>query len=141
MRLVRATTAQPVVTPAAAPPYLELILSGGDVCRPVAPPGSPGAPVPVEPPPNATTTPSTTTVASSTSTTGPRSTTTTTVPATTTTTVAPAPSAATAPGAAYFCASGASVMGQPSTAAAAWTVTINQPGAPTRTLTVATAWS
>jgi hypothetical protein len=138
VRLVRATTAQPIVAPAAAPPYLELILSGGDVCRPVAPPGSPGPPTPTQAAP--TDTPTTTTTAPSVGS-APGTTTTTSAAATTTTTTTTAVPAPTAPGATYFCASGASVVGQPNTATAAWTVTINQPGAPTRTLTVATAWN
>jgi hypothetical protein len=142
VRLVRATTPQPQTPPAPGPPFLALVLSGGDVCTPVAPPGA--APPPTTTAASTTTTTSTA-AAATTSTTGPaRSTTTSTATSTTTsttsstsapTTTATAPATpATTP--AYRCASGASVRAQPTTSSAAWTVPISQPGAPDRTVTV-----
>jgi hypothetical protein len=147
VHLVRATTPQPQTPPAPGPPFLALVLSGGDVCTPVAPPGAA--------PPPTTTAPSTTTSTAGSTTTSPdpaRGTTTTTTastttPATSTTsTTAPITATSTAPAApaptpAYRCASGASVLAQPATSSAAWTVPISQPGAPDRTVTVTVAYS
>jgi membrane-bound lytic murein transglycosylase B len=134
VRLVRATTPQPATPPAPGPPFLALVLSGGDLCLPVAPPGAPAPPTPASTtttiesgptaPPTSSTSASTTTA----------STTSTTVASTTTT--APA-----GPAPAYRCDSGASVLTQPNTATAAWTVPIVQAGAPNRTVTVTVAWS
>jgi hypothetical protein len=143
VRLVRATTPQPQTSPAPGPPFLALVLSGGDVCAPVAPPGA-------APPPTTTAASTTTsTPTATTSTTSPaRSTTTSTATSTTTSTTTPPtsttapPPTATAPATpAYRCASGASILAQPTTSNAAWTVPISQPGAPNRTVTVTVAYS
>jgi membrane-bound lytic murein transglycosylase B len=137
VRLVRATTPLPQTAPGAAPPFLALVLSGGDVCLPAAPPGAPAPPAP----PTTTTTAGPGTTTPTTSTTSPptttSSTTSTTIARTTTTTAA----APAGPAPAYRCASGASVLAQPNTSTAAWTVPIVQPGAPNRTVTVTVAWS
>jgi hypothetical protein len=142
VRLVRATTPQPHAEAAPGPPFLAVVLSGGDVCTPVAPPGA-------APPPTTTTTtaavgtPTTSTAATST-TTASSTTATTTVPTTTTiATTAPTapPDDATAAVPAYRCTSGVAVLAQPNTSASAWTVPIAQPSAPNRTVTVTAAWS
>jgi len=152
VRLVRATTAQPQTPPAPGPPFLALVLSGGDVCTPVAPPGAAPAPTTTA----ATTTTSTTAAATTSSTSPGQSTTSSTAASTTTTTTATtttpttsntAPmttaTAAAAPAAtpAYRCASGAAVLAQPATSSAAWTVPISQPGAPDRTVNVTVAYT
>jgi hypothetical protein len=168
VRLLRATAPQVATAASPAPPYLSLVLSGGDTCLPVAPDGAPGPPTaPVQPaafasftalePTTATgattTTPATTTTStttSSTSTTVPATststtstTTATTAPATTTTTspTSTTPPTPAAPGATYRCASGVSILGQPDASTPAWTVLIAQAGAPNRPVTVATAWA
>ncbi len=132
VRLVRATTPQPQTAPGAGPPFLALVLSGGDLCRPVAPPGATPSPTP------ATTTTAAATGATSTAPPGTASTTSTTVASTTTTATGSAPAERTP---AYRCSSGASVLAQPDTSTPAWTVPIAQPGAPDRTVTVTVAWS
>jgi hypothetical protein len=118
VRLLRATTPQTPGPTMPAPPYVALVLSGGDVCLPAAPAGAPGAPVD----PTASTT------------------TTTTAPTETTTTTPPAPALATTP-VAYRCASGLSVRGQPDTSGTTWQARVVQPGAPERALPVTTAWT
>jgi membrane-bound lytic murein transglycosylase B len=123
VRLVRATAPPNPGPPAAAPMYVALVLSGGDLCLPSAPPGAPGPPVdPAAPPPSTSTAPPDTTTA----------------PPATTTTAAPTPATATI---SYRCASGLSVLGQPDTTGPAWQVTVTQPGAPERALAVAAAWT
>jgi membrane-bound lytic murein transglycosylase B len=124
-RLVRATTAQVPGATMPAPPYVALVLVGGDLCLPTAPAGAPGPPVDPAAPPTTTT--------------APADTTTTTTPTTTTppTTAAPAPTTPVA----YHCASGLSVLGQPDISSPTWQATVSQPGAPDRKLAVATAWS
>ncbi|HKA04729.1 MAG TPA: lytic transglycosylase domain-containing protein, partial [Acidimicrobiales bacterium] len=169
VRLVRAPTPPPQTPTAPAPPFVALVLSGGDLCLPVAPPGTTTPPTPIAPgasttapvtpttPPAAPTNPPAPTTTASTT---PRSTSatsgSTTAPPTTTTSTTAAPTtAAGATGAtaaeatvmaadvtpAYACASGVSVTAQPNTSTPAWTVPIMQPGAPNRTVTVAAAWS
>ena len=123
VRLVRATTAQDPGPSAPAPPYVALVLAGGDLCRPVAPAGAPGPPVDrIAPPPTTTTTEPvpTTTVAP------------TTTAAPTTTPAAPVT---------YRCASGLTVLGAPDTTTATWQVTVAQPGVPERALPVIAAWT
>ena len=100
-------------------PFVALVLTGGDLCLPAAPPGAPGPPVDPNAPPTTTTTAPTTTAPAASA--PAPSTTTTTAPAPTTTaptatTAAPAPPAAPVT---YRCASGLGVVGQPDTAAAA----------------------
>ena len=144
VHLVRATTAQVQTAPAPGPPFLALVLSGGDVCTPVAPPGA--APPPTAPPTTAPPTPAaapgTTTTSTAPSTSSTTSTTTQTAAATTTSTstTTTMPIAAAGPAPAYRCASGAAVTAQPTTSSAAWTVPITQPGAPDRTVTVTVAF-
>jgi membrane-bound lytic murein transglycosylase B len=118
VRLVRSTTPQAPGPTMPAPPYLALVLSGGDVCLPVAPPGAPEPPVDPAAPPTTTTAPPQTTA-----------------PATTT-----PPTTVAAP-ASYHCASGLNVLGQPDTSSATWQATVSQPGAPNRALAVVTAWT
>jgi len=141
VRLVRATSPQNPGSVTAGAPYVALVLTGGDLCLPAAPPGAPGPPVdPNAPPPTTTTAPATTTpptTAPPASITAPPAST--TVPATTTT--GPAPTAAPAPPVTYRCASGVGVVGQPDPSAPAWAVTVTRPGAPQRALAVVAAWT
>jgi membrane-bound lytic murein transglycosylase B len=158
VRLMRATAPQPQAATAAAPPFVALVLSGGDLCLPVAPPGTPTPPTttpPTTPAPTTAPAPtapastSTTPKSTSSSTRAPTTTTTTTsttvAPTTTTTATADLTAAQAAPTAdvvpVYSCASGASVTAQPNTSTSAWTVPIVQPGAPSRTVTVTAAWN
>jgi membrane-bound lytic murein transglycosylase B len=146
VRLVRATMPQPQTPSAPGPPFLALVLSGGDVCAPVAPPGA-AAP----PPTTATSTTTSTGATPTTSSPSPARSTTSTTPSTTTassttpttapTTTTSSPPAGPSTTPAYRCASGASVLAQPSTSSAAWTVPISQPGAPDRTVTLTVAYS
>jgi membrane-bound lytic murein transglycosylase B len=143
VRLVRATTPQAQAPPAPGPPFLALVLSGGDVCTPVAPPGA-------APPPPTIAVSTTTSAAASTGSSvspAPSTTTTSTTSASTPTTATTAATTTTStalaePGTtpAYRCASGASVRAQPATSNSAWTVPISQPGAPDRRVTVTVAY-
>jgi membrane-bound lytic murein transglycosylase B len=146
VRLLRATTPQQPGATMPAPPYLGLVLTGGDLCLPTAPPGAPGDPAAAAPPSSgapSTAAPSTTTTTAAAPTSSSVRTapsTTTTEPPTTTTappTSAPAPTTA----ASYHCASGVSVVGQPDTSGPTWQARVSQPGAPDRALAVAIAWT
>ena len=120
VRLLRATTPQAPGATMPAPPYVALVLSGGDVCLPAAPAGAPGPPVDPTAPTTTTTTAPTETG--------------TTTPPTTTATAAASPVA-------YRCASGLSVLGQPDASGTTWQARVAQPGAPERALPVTTAWT
>jgi hypothetical protein len=124
VRLLRATTAQTPGPTMPAPPYIGLVLTGGDVCLPSAPAGAPAAPVDPAAPASTTTT----------------STPPTTAPASPVTTAPPA-TAPAAPTSTYHCASGLVVLGQPDTSAPTWQARVSQPGAPERSLAVTTAWT
>ena len=145
VRLVRATSPQNPGAVTADAPFVALVLTGGDLCLPAAPPGAPGPPVDPNAPPTTTTTPPTTTAPTTTAPTPTAPATSAPAPSTTTTT-APAPTTTVAPAqpaapVTYRCASGLGVVGQPDTTAPAWQVTVTQPGAPQRALGVVAAWT
>ena len=149
VRLVRATTPQTPGATTPSPPYIGLVLTGGDLCLPVSttppqevtttPTTTPDAATTAAAPDVATTTVSTAPVSTAPVSTAPPQ----DVATTTTTTATTAPTAAptTAPGAAYRCASGLTVVGQPDSSGAAWQATVAQPGVLERTLAVTAAWA
>jgi membrane-bound lytic murein transglycosylase B len=168
-RLARATAPVAAGPLSPAPPYLGVVLSGGDLCVPTAAasngtgrarlPTAPTTPAPSATAASTTTTTSTTTAPADstsapapsvttsstaapapTSTTAPSTTTTAATTTTTPTSTTAAPPAAPASDSAYHCASGATIVGQPDTTSPVWQALVSQPGVAPRPVAVDAAW-
>ncbi len=140
VQLVRVDAALVAASPASGPPYLAVVLQGGDKCLPFADAAATASAVaavqPNQTPTPSTTTTSTTTTSTnastSTSSTTAAQTPTTTVAKTTTTRVTTVPKAA-----GYRCASGATIVGQPTVTPTFWTALVRQTGIADRTVPIA----